>query len=315
MILGNVGTNVFLISNYIVIVLHLVVIAGLVNFVFLFLKKFSKKKYNVNLPAIITFAITFVYLAGGWYVAHHVVESNYSLTSGKVSGQLKIAMFADSHLGTTFDGNGFAKELSKIQKSNPDVLFMAGDFVDDDTTKEDMIVACDALGKFEAKYGIFFVYGNHDRGYFRYRNFTEDELETELQKNGVVILEDEIVQLTDEVVIVGRQDKSVHSRKNISELMQDIDSNKYVIVLDHQPGDYDAEAAAKVDMVLSGHTHGGWLFPMGIINKYIGPDDRIYGEEYRDKSYFLVTSGISDWALQFKTGTKAEYTIIDINEE
>ena len=53
-----------------------------------------------------------------------------------------------------------------MNKENPDVVVITGDFVDDDTSKEDMIQSCKALSKFKTKYGVYFVYGNHDKGYY-----------------------------------------------------------------------------------------------------------------------------------------------------
>ena len=91
-----------------------------------------------------------------------------------------------------------------------------------------------------------------------------------------------------------------------------LDSNKYSIVLDHQPSDYDAQEAAGVDLVLSGHTHGGQLFPFNYMGYWTGLDDKTYGLEKRTNTNFIVTSGISDWAIKFKTGCKSEYVVIDV---
>ena len=100
----------------------------------------------------------------------------------------------------------------------------------------------------------------------------------------------------------------------MAELTQGIDPDKFSIVLDHQPRDYAAQAAADVDLVLSGHTHGGQLIPlMQLSNLFgLGGNDRVYGQETRDDTTFIVTSGISDWAIKFKTGCFSEYVVIDI---
>ena len=87
----------------------------------------------------------------------------------------------------------------------------------------------------------------------------------------------------------------------------------YSIVLDHQPRDYAAETASNVDLVLSGHTHGGQMIPlMQLIRRFHIVDDNVYGLERRENTDFIVTSGISDWAIQFKTGCRSEYVIIDV---
>ena len=61
----------------------------------------------------------------------------------------------DSHTGTTFHGEGFAEHIKEIEAQNPDVLLIAGDFVDDDTSKEDMVRCCQALGEMQTTYGVY----------------------------------------------------------------------------------------------------------------------------------------------------------------
>ena len=87
-----------------------------------------------------------------------------------------------------------------------------------------------------------------------------------------------------------------------------------MIVLDHQPTEFNEKADANVDLVLCGHTHGGQLFPFNNIGKLIKANDLIYGLERRKNTDFIVTSGISDWAIKFKTGTKSEFVIINIRK-
>ena len=101
-------------------------------------------------------------------------------------------------------------------------------------------------------------------------------------------------------------------RLPISNLIENFDENKYTIVLDHQPADYKNFADSKVDLVLSGHTHGGHVFPAGLIGLLMHANDRVYGTETRGNTQFLVTSGASGWAIPFKTGCISEYCVIDI---
>jgi predicted MPP superfamily phosphohydrolase len=191
-------------------------------------------------------------------------------------------------------------------------VVIVGDFVDDDTDRKDMIEACKALGDLDTPFGVFFVYGNHDNGYYRYRNFDSLELRAELEKNDVVILTDESVLLDDSLYLIGRRDRSDHGRVTADMLMEGLDKTKYSIVLDHQPNDYDAEAAAGADLVLSGHTHGGHVFPAGQIGLLMGANDALYGVSRRGNTSFVVSSGISGWAIPFKTGTFSEIVVIDL---
>ena len=124
--------------------------------------------------------------------------------------------------------------------------------------------------------------------------------------------------IDDRFYIIGRADKSEEyrsGRKSMEELTEDIDPDKFSIVIDHQPDDYAAQAESGVDLVLSGHTHGGQLFPLMNIENLIDitPEDRVYGREKRGNTNFIVTSGIADWAIKFKTGCISEYLMIDIH--
>ncbi len=304
--------------NAMICILHLMVIWLLCDGISRFIEKRRKKdfvRYYAGLSAI---GITIIYLTGGWYLAHHVWRTEYTLATDKQVGNLRIVQFADSHVGTTFHGEGFAEQVKAMQSENPDIVVVTGDFVDDDTTKEDMVTACQALGTLKTTYGVFYSFGNHNKGYYgsEYRGYSGDDLIAELVKNNVKVLQDDIALLDDRFYLMGRQDRSEEqkgsSRASMEELVSGLDPGRYSIVLDHQPHDYDAQTAAGVDLVLSGHTHGGQLFPVNYIGEWTGENDKTYGLEKREHTNFIVTSGISDWAIKFKTGCKSEYVVINI---
>ena len=57
------------------------------------------------------------------------------------------------------------------------------------------------------------------------------------------------------------------------------------------------------------------LFPLNKVGEWIGANDKTYGLEKRNKTNFIVTSGLSDWAIKFKTGTKSEFVVIDVKRK
>lgn len=310
--------------NAIICILHLIVFWAVSDGIFALVRKSRKKEFKRYYAGITAIVFTIIYLAAGWYSAHHVWEKNYTIETDKAVGNFRVALLSDSHTGTTFHGDGFAEHMKEIEKQNPDVVLVAGDFVDDDTTKEDMIRCCQALGEMKTTYGVFYVFGNHDKGYYPsdYRGYTGDDLIAELEKNGVTVLQDQNVLIDNRVYIIGRQDRSEDvekgkGRADMETLTQNLDDSKFSIVMDHQPADYEAQAASGVDLVVSGHTHGGQLFPLMNIENLtgLGGDDKVYGYEKRDNTNFIVTSGISDWAIKFKTGCRSEYVLIDVQGE
>lgn len=306
--------------NAMVVLIHLTFFWLVADGIKVLAQRFMEQPMPPYFSAGLAILVTLIYLGVGWVQANHVAQTDYAVTSSKPVGNLRIAMFGDSHLGSTFDADGFAKHLKRIEEQNPDVLIIAGDFVDERTTKAEMVKATRALKDVKTKYGVYYVFGNHDKGIYARgaRDFTGDDLVAELEKNGVVVLQDESMLIDNRFYIIGRKDASEFdfgsSRVDMADLVQNLDTSKYMIVLDHQPRDYDAQANANVDLVLSGHTHGGQMIPLMQLIRWfnLGENDRLYGMEQRGNTNFIVTSGISDWALQFKTGTKSEYVIVDV---
>ena len=305
--------------NAIVCILHLLVFWLLTEGIFTIIQKIRKKEFKRYYAGITAVVFTVCYLGAGWYCAHHVWQTSYEIQTDKSVGNLKVAVFSDSHVGATFDGEGFAGHMKEIEAQSPDIILIVGDFVDDDTSKADMVRACRALGELKCTYGVYYTFGNHDKGYYPsdYRGYSGADLKENLEKNNVHVMEDDVELIDNRFYIIGRADKSEEygaGRKNMEELVKDLDPDKFSIVLDHQPEDYASQADSGVDLVLSGHTHGGQLFPLMTVEKLTGmtPDDRIYGYEKRDSTNFIVTSGIADWAIKFKTGCKSEYLMINI---
>lgn len=306
--------------NTAVVLLHLIFFLLVSSLVGRLIIRLHSGAARFHLSGVIALVITAAYFAAGAVSAYNVQRTAYSVSTHKEVGSLRVAMFADSHVGTTFGGKGFAKCMEELQAQQPDIILIVGDFVDESTTRENMVEACRALGKLEVPYGVWFVFGNHDKGlYGTSRGYDGDDLVRELEANSVHVLQDESVLIDDRFYLVGRKDASEQEesrggRADISDLTASLDPDKYSIVLDHQPHDYAAEAEADADLVLSGHTHGGQLIPLGFLmdKLHLGGTDSVYGYTRRENTDFIVTSGISDWAIKFKTGCISEYVIIDI---
>ena len=308
--------------NGIIVTLYLIlfwIMCELVLWIWGKLRKKVLKRYYAGVIAII---ITAVYLSVGWYQAHRVWKTEYTVETDKVAEDIRIAFIADSHIGTTFDGEGFAQHIEEIQAQNPDMLVIVGDFVDDTAKLSDIKRSCEALGNFKSRYGVFYTFGNHDKGYYsdNMRDYTEEELTAELKGNNVTILQDDVVNLGEDISLVGRKDRSanVHvsaGRASVRELFDKADEERFTVVLDHQPNEYKSLHDVGADLVLSGHTHGGQLIIVKLIQELfkIGGNDYIYGLLKKDGTNYIVTSGISAWAIKFKTGCRSEYVIINVN--
>lgn len=278
----------------------------------------KKRHHTIRKPyyaGIVAILLTISYFGYGYYNVHHIVETDYTINSSKITNgnSIRIAQITDTHIGNTFDGKKFGDYLSMISRTNPDVIVLTGDFVDERTTRENMIEACKKLGQAKSKYGTYVIFGNHDfNNYGGNDNYTSDELISCLKENGINILQDEAVLIDNSFYLIGRQDYSVKNRKSITELLNGVDTNKYVVVLDHQPMEYEQTAQTQVDLVLSGHTHAGQLFPGKFIVDHLSRNDMAYGKKQMKDTTFIVSSGLSGWGVPIKTGAKAEYVIIDV---
>ena len=303
--------------NAVVCMIHLILfwlLCDLAAFIVSKIRHIRPKRYRSGAAAIILCA---VWLVGGWFSAHHVWTTTYTLTTDKLEENMRIVQISDAHIGATFHVDGFLAHVEKVNALEPDLVVITGDFVDDDTSREDMLASCDALGQLDAPSGVLFVYGNHDTGYYSEakRGWTGAELRDRLAQNGVTILEDEIYEVNDRLCVAGRIDRSKKQRGgrvSAQRLLQGIDKSRYIVVLDHQPNDFDEEAEAGADLVLCGHTHGGKFIPINHVGEWIGENDLRYGHEKRGGTDFIVSSGISNWTFKFKTGCRSEYVVIDI---
>lgn len=316
-ILGLVLYCVLDFVNGVIVIVNAFAIWLAVDLIGLVIRKITKKTPGYYWCGVAALVVTAVYLGSGWYFAHHVYETDYIVRATKDIGmeRLRIVQISDSHVGTTFDGDGFAKHMERVQETNPDIVVVTGDYVDDDTTKAEMVRSCEALGNLETTYGVFYVYGNHDKGYMETGDFDDADLRAEMAKNNVTILEDDYAMIGEDIYLIGRQDRSEEMRQgrmDMDTLTKDINKDKYMILLDHQPNDFDEEESAGVDLVLCGHTHGGQMFPVGITGVLSGANDMNYGMEVRGNTTFIVNSGIADWAIRYKTAAIAEFGVIDL---
>ena len=306
------------VMNALVCFVHLVLIWLICDIAVLVISKIRGKKRTGYLAGAFAVLICTAYLTYGWICAHHVRQTDYTFTTSEIKDNIRIVQITDSHIGATFDAAGFSEYIEEINALSPDVVVVTGDFVDDNTSRDDMLGGCEALGRLNTKYGVLFVYGNHDRGYYKEseKGWTNFELRQNLEANGVILLEDKAYDVGDSVCIIGRKDRYDEMRgsprKSAAELMAETDKSKYVIMLDHQPHDFDAEAEAGADLVLCGHTHGGQFIPINHVGEWMGENCLRYGHEKRLDTDFIVSSGISNWTFKFKTGCFSEYVVIDI---
>ncbi len=317
---GALGAALMGMMNTVICFLHLLLIWLLTEAVFLLVRLACHRPLRKDAVGLTALFLTVLILSKGWYNAHHVSLTRYDITTTKDLGKdsLSIVAFSDSHLGATFHSEEFSRYIQEINLLRPDVVVIVGDYVDDSSSMEDLVSCSKALGDLKARYGVYYVYGNHDRRYYSAGDgYTQEDLVRCLKASGVRILKDEVIPLTGNTYLIGRDNASrgSFSRLSAQDLMRQVPQGAYSIVLDHQPNDFLTEAASHMDLVLSGHTHGGQFWPLGHIGVLMGANDFCYGHKRINATDFIVSSGIGDWELDFKTGCISEYVLVKVHKK
>lgn len=264
---------------------------------------------------IVSVLLTAVLMGYGYINMHQVRETTYTLhTSKTLTEDLRIAQISDLHMGTTMDVEKLAEYAAKIQEEKPDMLVLTGDIFDERTEKVQMEESVRVLAGITTRYGTYYVWGNHDPNqYVSTQKYSMDTLRSTLTASGIRVLEDEALQITPELAVVGRVDSSIdRDRESIGGLLSGIDRNSYIVLLDHRPVGLEENAAAGIDLQLSGHTHAGQIWPTGQLGELVGITEKNYGLETIDDFHAIVNSGIAGWGYAIRTGGHSEYVIVDV---
>lgn len=301
---------------YSVIYYHLLVIMLILEGLNIILKRFFIYRFTFT-SGILGIIVLVLVLGYGYYNIRHVVATSYNLKSDKIDN-LKIIQIADLHMSTSMNISELQTYCDEMSELNADLIVLTGDIFDENTPVEDMVGASKVLSTIKNKQGIYYVYGNHDNMSHVYgvSSFDANDIRENLEANGIIVLEDEVVSL-DSINIIGRKDASFwgsNPRLTTTELLALIPKDKqnnYTIMLDHQPLDLDENAALGIDLQLSGHTHGGQLFPMGIVQSLIS-NTLIRGQRDIGDFSAITTTGLAGWRYPIKTGAPSEYIVVNV---
>ena len=310
-------------STWVIILVHFVCVSLLVDLVHRLLHKVIKSKpqpllkglyYSGAFAVVITAAI----IGYGYFNMQQIIHTQYRVHTGKTlkAAGYNIALISDLHFGTTMDANKLKEQAAEVEALKPDMVILDGDIVDESTSEEAMKSTFSILGKISSKYGTYFVYGNHDRApYTNKPNFTAEQLKNVLQQSGIQVLEDSNQVVNDEIVLIGRADRgdgSSGKRATAEELTKNIDKSKVLLMLDHQPCEYEEARKAGVDLIMSGHTHGGQIWPGGIFSDIFHLNPLNYGIEKIGRLNAIVTSGMAGWGNPLRTEGHSEIVFIDL---
>ena len=287
---------------------------------------FHTKKY------IFTSAAITLTLVGGLSLYGFIHATNIKTTKYDIviknkdikEKKLKIILIADTHFGYSVGYKMAEKMVNKINKENADLVLIAGDVFDnsyDSLDKPERILK--ALKSIKSKYGSYAVFGNHDVKERLFAGFSisdgkkairDNRMSNMLKEAGIKILDDKVEKIKD-FYIIGRKDYSkagdgTNNRLSIDKLIKQVDTNKFVIVLEHEPKDLENISEKNVDLHVAGHTHAGQFFPLTIGTSIIWSND--YGLKKYNKMNSVVTSGIGVYGPNMRVGTDSEVVVINV---
>ena len=244
---------------------------------------------------ITSLIIIFVLSAYGMINARNISIKNIELTSTKIHNNYSIIFISDVHLGTNTTKH-LKKILNKIKTIKYDLIIIGGDLIDSSSFN---INDLNILN--EIKKDIYFVNGNHEYYLKDYKNKID-----QLKNFNIHVLKNTCEKI-DQINLIGVDDmESERSKiKYVTKLKKD---NLFNLVVSHKPDIWDS-INNKAELMLSGHTHNGQIFPFNLIVKL--KFKYIYGLYKNKKSRLYVSSGSGCLGPKLRIGSSNE--IININ--
>ena len=262
-------------------------------------RKFFKKSLDISsLVVASTLSIRAL------YEAKFIKIEKVEIAIKNLQESYKIVQLSDIHIGGLIDEKFIEDIVQKANALKPDIVVITGDLID-----VDVLGAKGALGelaKLSSKYGTYFIVGNHE--YFH----GIEKIIAAVKSLGITVLENENVYIGEEgrgFNLAGVYDMMGYRTKTyMPDLNKALDGKKEspTILLAHQPL-FVHEVYNGVDLMLSGHTHGGQLFPFRFLVKLQQP--YVSGlHKHNENLQVYVNRGTGFWGPPMRLGASSEIT-------
>ena len=207
---------------------------------------------------------------------------------------IKIGFISDIHLGTPYIDHQLETLETMINKQNYDVFILGGDILDEWSTIKDLNNLQTLLKNIKTKYGLYYIEGNHDPLTEKSRQF--------YKMANVTILEDESILINNQFYLIGRKDRSKKDALSLSTLTEKLNKQYPIILLEHQQSTQKELENSIIDVVLSGHTHGGQIWPANYFLKY--------GHYQYKNTNAITSSGYGEWGVPIRTAYHSELVTV-----
>ncbi|MET8133384.1 metallophosphoesterase [Streptomyces sp. NPDC005251] len=216
----------------------------------------------------------------------------------------RIAVVSDIHLGPVL-GRGFAqKVVDTINSTQPDLIAVVGDLVDGSV--KDLGPAAAPLAGLRARHGSYFVTGNHE--YFS----GAEQWIREVRELGIHPLENARTELAgfDLAGVNDLQGESEGQGPDFGKALGDRDMTRACVLLAHQPVQIHEAVRHGVDLQLSGHTHGGQLWPGNFVAAAANPT--LAGLDRYGDTQLYVSRGAGAWGPPTRVGAPSDITVVEL---
>ncbi|MGC9351672.1 MAG: metallophosphoesterase [Sulfurovum sp.] len=218
-----------------------------------------------------------------------------------------VVQLSDIHIGGLINERFMQSVVKRVNALNPDLVVITGDLVDVKLSQAEK--ALEVLRGLQSTYGTYFIAGNHE--YFH----GIEEIMAHVKSLGIRVLENEnlyIGKAGEGFNLVGVYDvfgyRIKHHQPDLDLALRGTDRDSPSVLLSHQPR-FVEEAEGKVDLILSGHTHGGQLYPFKALVKLQQP--YVSGlHRHSDKTQVYVNKGTGFWGPPMRLGASSEITYI-----
>ncbi|MFB7587917.1 metallophosphoesterase [Streptomyces sp. NPDC056169] len=217
----------------------------------------------------------------------------------------RIAVVSDIHLGPILGRAHSQRIVDTINSTQPDLIAIVGDLVDG--TVENLGPAAEPLARLRARHGSFFVTGNHE--YFSGADAWVDHV----RELGLRPLRNERVEIAAGFDLAGVDDVAGESEgqgPDFGRSLGDRDRARAAVLLAHQPIVIHDAVRHGVDLQLSGHTHGGQLWPGNYLAELANPT--VAGLERYGDTQLYVSRGAGAWGPPVRVGAPSDITVVEL---
>jgi len=262
-------------------------------------RNFFKKSLDVS-----TILVGTSLTAKSVYNAKHYIVEEIDVKINNLKKEYTIVQLSDVHIGGLIDQQFIKTLVDKVNTLNADIVVITGDLVDTDIQEAQSSI--NELQHLKSKYGTYFISGNHEF----YHNI--NAILFALTNIGIKVLDNEHVYIGEKDLgfnLAGVHDiygyKYGAFQPNIKKALQG-QKNSPTVLLAHQPR-FIEEVPSSVDLVLSGHTHGGQIIPFNFLVSLAQPYVRGLHQHNSDTQIY-VNKGTGFWGPPMRLGASSEIT-------